>query len=54
MYTYRRLRYTTRWNRRFAFAFAVLLLLATSWRTYRAWQRPRPTVPTIPGQLVYR
>lgn len=52
MLTYRRLRYATCWNRRLAFAVAILLLLALSWRAYRAWQRPRQ--PASPGQLVYR
>ena len=45
MYTPRRLRYATRWNRRLAFIAAILLLLALSWRAYSAWQRgpqPRP------------
>jgi hypothetical protein len=51
MLTYRRHRYLTRWNRRAAFAVAILLLLALSWRAYRAWQRAYPPVPERRGQL---
>jgi energy-converting hydrogenase Eha subunit F len=50
MLTHRRHRYLTRWNRRAAFALAILLLLALCWRSYNAWQcQPQP-VPH--GQLV--
>ncbi len=52
MLTYRRHRYLTRWNRRAVFAVAILLLLALSWRAYRAWQRAQPPAPR--GQLVRR
>lgn len=45
MYTHRRLRYATRWNRRLIFALAVLLLLFVSWRSYRALQRPAAPAP---------
>jgi hypothetical protein len=50
MYTYRRLRYATRWNRRLIFIGAILLLLALSWRAYTAWQREQR--PAVRGQLV--
>jgi hypothetical protein len=40
MLTARRHRYLTRWPRRLAFALVILLLLAASWRAYRAWQQP--------------
>jgi hypothetical protein len=52
MYTQRRLHYATRWNRRFVFAVVILLLLAASWRAYRAWQRAKPHAPELRGQLV--
>jgi hypothetical protein len=52
MLTYSRHRYLTRWNRRAVFAVAVLLLLALSWRAYRAWQRAHPHTPEQRGQLV--
>jgi len=52
MYTYRRLRYATRWNRRLAFALAILLLLFLSWRAYRAWQQSRQPVSAPVTQLV--
>lgn len=45
MLTPRRHRYLTRWNRRAALAVALLLLLALSWRAYRAWQRAQPPAP---------
>jgi hypothetical protein len=50
MYTPRRLRYATRWNRRLAFIVAILLLLALGWRAYSAW-RPGPQ-PGPSGRLV--
>jgi hypothetical protein len=52
MYTHRRLRYATRWNRRLAFALAILLLLFISWRSYRAWQQSRRPIPAPATQLV--
>lgn len=52
MYTYQRLRHATRWNRRAAFAVVILLLLAASWRAYRAWQRTQPRAPEVRDQLV--
>lgn len=52
MLTYSRHRYLTRWNRRAVFAVAVLLLLALSWRAYRAWQRAHPHIAEQRGQLV--
>ena len=42
MYTYRCLRYATRWRRRAAFALVILLLLALSWRAYRVWHLAHP------------
>jgi hypothetical protein len=54
MYTHRRLRHATRWNRRFAFALAILLLLALSWSAYGAWLRSQPHAPEQRGQLAYR
>jgi hypothetical protein len=54
MYTYRRLRHATRWNRRLAFALAILLLLGLSWSAYRAWRRAQPHAPEQRGQLAYR
>jgi len=45
MYTYRRLRYATRWNRRLVFAVVIALLLLFSWRACRAWQRPPARAP---------
>jgi hypothetical protein len=53
MYTYRRLRHATRWSR-LAFRLAILLLLAVSWRAYRAWQRTQAHAPGQRGQLAYR
>ncbi|MGI4734258.1 MAG: hypothetical protein ACRYG7_03675 [Janthinobacterium lividum] len=50
MYTPRRLRYATRWNRRLAFIVAILLLLALGWRAYKAWQREPQPEPA--GRLV--
>lgn len=52
MHTYNRLRYATRWNRRLAFALVSVLLLALSWRAYRAWQRTYPPKPEPLGQQV--
>jgi hypothetical protein len=52
MYTHRRLRHATRWNRRLIFALAILLLLFLSWQSYRNWQLPRQPVPTPASQLV--
>lgn len=54
MYTYHRLRHATRWNRRLAFALVLLLLLAVSWRAYRAWRPAPPPAPGPRGQLAYR
>lgn len=52
MYTYRRLRYATRWNRRAAFAVVILVLLTLSWRAYRGGQRAHPHAAERLGQLV--
>jgi hypothetical protein len=52
MLTYSRHRYLTRWNRRAVFAVAMLLLLALSWRAYRAGRWAQPPAPR--GQLVRR
>lgn len=52
MYTPRRLRYATRWNRRLVFVLALMVLLFVSWRSYRAWQRPHLPVPAPPSRLV--
>jgi hypothetical protein len=53
MLTYRHLRHATRWNRRFAFALAVLALLAVSWHSYRSWQRAQtPVLPAPITQVV--
>jgi hypothetical protein len=44
MLTHRRLRYLTRWPRRLAWAFAILLLLAAVWRSWRVYH-PEPLIP---------
>jgi hypothetical protein len=54
MLTYPRHRYLTRWPRRAAFAVAILLLLALSWRAYNEWQRAQPPAPASRGQLAHR
>jgi hypothetical protein len=43
MYTPRRLRYATRWNRRLLFALAVLLLLFVTWLPGMAAATPTST-----------
>jgi hypothetical protein len=52
MLTARRHRYLTRWPRRLAFALALLLLLAASWRAYHSWQSRNPPAPEPPSQAV--
>ncbi len=52
MLTARRHRYLTRWPRRLAFAVAILLLLAASWRAYQALQPRRLPAPEPPTQAV--
>jgi hypothetical protein len=52
MYTHRRLRCTTRWNRRLCFALLTLLLLLLSWRAYRAYEQARQPVLSPVTQLV--
>jgi hypothetical protein len=45
-------RYLTRWPRRLAFALVILLLLAASWRAYRAWQPHTLPALASPSQAV--
>jgi hypothetical protein len=52
MYTYHRLRYATRWNRRLVWTLAILMLLALGYRAYCSWQQAQPYTPEPLGQQV--